>query len=151
MTRRSPTFVSVRTALALGVVAFALVFPVSAAAGVTVWFEKDGEPVSAIRGGATIERAVRALLAGPSAGERARGYRSAVPGGTQLRDLRVQHRIVTVDLSARFAAGRGEASLRGRVSQLVRTLRAVPGDPVAGHRRREFGRTRPGPSGWPSQ
>ncbi len=127
MTRRSPTFVNVRIALALGAAALTLVLPASAAAGVTVWFEKDGEPVSAARGGVTIERAVRALLAGPTAAERARGVRSAIPAGTPLRDLSIQHRIVTVDLGARFAAGRSEASLRGRVGQLVRTLRAVPG------------------------
>ncbi len=104
-----------------------LLLPTSAAAGVTVWFEQDGKPVSAARGGMTIERAVRALLAGPTAAERARGVRSAIPVGTPLRDLRIQHRIVTVDLGARFAAGRSEASLRGRVGQLVRTLRAVSG------------------------
>jgi hypothetical protein len=34
---------------------------------------------------------------------------------------------VTVDLAARFTAGRDDASLRARVGQLVRTLRAVPG------------------------
>jgi hypothetical protein len=34
---------------------------------------------------------------------------------------------VTVDLGARFAAGRDEASLRARVGQLVRTLRSVRG------------------------
>lgn len=127
MSRRSPTFVSVRIALALGAAALTLVFPASAAAGVTVWFEKDGKPVPAARGGATIEGAVRALLAGPTAAERARGFRSAVPGGTPLHDLRVQHRIVTVDLGARFAAGRNAASLSDRVGQLVRTVRAVPG------------------------
>jgi hypothetical protein len=35
--------------------------------------------------------------------------------------------VVTVDLAARFTAGRDDASLRARVGQLVRTLRAVPG------------------------
>jgi hypothetical protein len=117
----------VRIAFALGAAALTLVLPDSAAAGVTVWFEKDGKPVSAARGGVTIERAVRALLSGPTAAERARGIRSAIPGGTPLRDLSIQRRIVTVDLGARFAAGRSEASLRGRVGQLVRTLRTVPG------------------------
>jgi hypothetical protein len=34
---------------------------------------------------------------------------------------------VAVDLGARFASGRNEASLRARVGQLVRTLRSVPG------------------------
>ena len=105
----------------------ALALPASAAARVTVWFEKDGRPVAAARGGSTIEGAVRALLAGPTAAERARGLRSAIPARTPLRELSIQHRIVTVDLGARFAAGRREASLRDRVGQLVRTVRTVPG------------------------
>lgn len=116
-----------RAGLTLVALALALAFPAAAGASVTVWFEQSGKPVPALRGGATIERAVRALLAGPSAAERARGIRSAVPAGTPLRDVRVQHRIVTVDLGARFAAGRSQASLRDRVGQLVRTVRAVRG------------------------
>jgi hypothetical protein len=107
--------------------ALALVLPAAAGARVSVWFEQDGRPVAAARGGSTIEGAVRALLAGPTAVERARGLRSAILAGTPLRELSIQRRIVTVDLGARFAAGRSEASLRSRVGQIVRTLRAVPG------------------------
>ena len=72
---------------------------------------------------------VRSLLAGPTRRERARGLRSAIPTGTALRDLRIARQIVTVDLAARFASGRDDASLGSRVGQLVRTLRAVPGRP----------------------
>ena len=36
-------------------------------------------------------------------------------------------RVVTVDLGARFAAGSDEAALQGRVGQLVRTVRSIPG------------------------
>ncbi len=129
MKRRSPTLVSVKIALVLtlATAGLSLASPAAATAGVTVWFERDGTPVSATRGGVTIERAVRALLAGPTAAERGRGVRSAIPARTPLRDLRVQHRVVTVDLGARFAAGRDEASLRDRVGQLVRTLRGISG------------------------
>lgn len=116
-----------RAALTLVALALALAFPASAGAAVTVWFEQGGKPVPATRGGATIERAVRALLAGPSAAEAARGIRSAIPAGTPLRDVHVQRRIVTVDLGVRFAAGRNERSLRDRIGQLVRTVRDVPG------------------------
>jgi hypothetical protein len=70
---------------------------------------------------------VRSLLAGPTRRERSDGLRTAIPPGTALRDLTIARRVVTVDLAARFTAGRDEASLRARVGQLVRTLRAVPG------------------------
>ena len=75
---------------------------------------------------------VRALLAGPTRRERAAGLRTAVPTGTRLRDLRISRQVVTVDLAARFASGRDDASLRARVGQVIRTLRSVPG--VAGVR-----------------
>jgi L,D-transpeptidase catalytic domain/Sporulation and spore germination/Putative peptidoglycan binding domain len=70
---------------------------------------------------------VRSLLAGPTRRERAGGVRSAIPSGTALRDLSIERRVVTVDLAARFVAGRDATSLDARVGQLVRTLRAVPG------------------------
>lgn len=123
----SPKVWAVRTAVVLSLSVLALAVPVSADAAVTVWFEKDGGPVAATRAGSTVERAVRALLAGPTAAERARGLRTAIPAGTPLRGLEIERRVVTVDLGARFAAGRDESSLAGRVGQLVRTLRAVPG------------------------
>ena len=74
--------------------------------------------------GAALGRARRAR---PTRRERSSGRRTAVPAGTALRDLRIDGRVVTVDLAARFAAGRDDASLDARVGQLVRTLRAVPG------------------------
>ncbi len=117
----------VRTAFVLVLSGLALALPASASARVSVWFEKGGQPVSVARGGSTIEGAVLALLAGPTVAERARGLRSAVPARTPLRGLTIERRIVTVDLGSRFAAGRGEASLRSRVGQLVRTVRNVPG------------------------
>jgi len=99
----------------------------SAGAGVSVWFVADGKPVSVTRSGTTVERVVQQLLAGPTAAERSRGVRSAVPRATPLRSVRVSRRVATVDLGARFAAGRDERSLQDRAGQLVRTLRSVPG------------------------
>ena len=55
------------------------------------------------------------------------GVRSAIPVGTPLLGLRIDRRVVTVDLGARFAQGRDETALTSRVGQLVRTLRSVPG------------------------
>jgi hypothetical protein len=92
-----------------------------------VWFLQDARPVAVERGAPGIPGLVRSLLAGPTKRERVRGIRTAIPSGTALRDLRISRQVVTVDLAARFVAGRDEASLRARVGQLVRTLRAVPG------------------------
>lgn len=111
----------------LALAASMLVFADVADAGVSVWFSADGKPVSVVRGGATIERAVQQLLAGPTPAERRRGISSAVPRATPLRSVSVSRRIVTVDLGARFAAGRDPAALQGRVGQLVRTIRGIRG------------------------
>ncbi len=107
----------------------ALVFAAPAAASPPreVWFLERTQPVPVGRTVPGMPSLVRSLLAGPTKRERARGLRSAIPGGTALRELRVARQIVTVDLAARFTSGRDEASLRSRVGQLVRTLRAVPG------------------------
>ena len=111
----------------LALVVSALVLAGSAGAGVNVWFVADGKPVSVPRNGTTPRRAVEQLLAGPTAAERRRGIRSAVPRATPLRSITVTHRVVTVDLGARFAAGRDGRLLQERVGQLVRTLRGIPG------------------------
>jgi len=111
----------------LAVASCALALPGAAGAGVQVWFSSGGEPVPVIRNGTTIQAAVEQLLAGPTAPERGRGIRSAVPHRTPLRSVTTTRRVVTVDLGARFAAGRDEAALRGRVGQLVRTVRSIPG------------------------
>jgi hypothetical protein len=97
-----------------------------------VWFLDGGRPVAVHRAAPGLPGLVRSLLAGPTRRERRDGLRTAIPSGTALRDLSVERRVVTVDLAARFTAGRDDASLRARVGQLVRTLRAVRG--VAGVR-----------------
>jgi hypothetical protein len=92
-----------------------------------VWFLHDGRPTAVARSAPGIPGIVRALLAGPTRKERAAGLRTAIPTGTAIRELRISRQVVTVDLAARFTAGRDSSSLRARVGQLVRTLRAVPG------------------------
>ena len=101
--------------------------PGVAGAGVKVWFTAAGKPVPVVRNGASIEAVVEQLLAGPTATERRRGIRSAVPRRTSLLAVTVSRRVVTVDLGARFAAGRDEGALQDRVGQLVRTVRSIPG------------------------
>ena len=111
----------------LTLAAMTLVIPGTAGAGLRVWFVADGKPTAVVRSGTSIERAVALLLAGPTQAERSRGLHSAVPRATPLLSVTVSRRIVTVDLGARFAAGRDEQALQGRVSQLVRTVRSIPG------------------------
>ncbi len=82
-------------------------------------------PSSALPG--TLAGTVRRLLAGPTAAERGRGLRSAIPANTPLLGVVSHRRVVTVDLGTRFAAGRDFASLQARVGQVIRTVRAVPG------------------------
>ena len=118
---------AMKSRMFLALAASALALPGAAGASVTVWFASDGKPVSVARSGTTIERAVEQLLAGPTPAERTRGLRSAVPLRTPLLSVVVSRRIVTVDLGARFASGHDEAALHGRVSQLVRTVRGIPG------------------------
>ncbi len=115
------------TGLVLAALALALALPAAAGATTHIWLFRAGAPVAVDRGGTTIEAAVHHLLAGPTTMERGRGFTTAIPGSTPLRSLVVSHRIVTVDLGTRFAAGRDAQSLQLRVGQLVRTLRAIPG------------------------
>lgn len=118
---------SVKCRALLAVVALALVLPAAAGAGVTVWFSEAGKPAPVVRNGTTIRAAVEQLLTGPTATEQGRGIRTAVPRRTPLRSVAIAHRVVTVDLGARFAAGTDEAALQDRVGQLVRTVRSIPG------------------------
>ena len=126
---RTPTAnpIGMKYSAFLALVACTLALPGTAVAGVSVWFAAGGKPVPIVRSGTTIERAVQQLLAGPTPAERSRGIRSAVPRATPLLSVTVSRRIVTVDLGARFAAGRDEYAVDGRVGQLVRTVRSIPG------------------------
>ena len=119
--------ITMKCSVFLALAASALALPGAAGAGVSVWFLSAGKPVPVVRSGTTIEGAVRQLLAGPTPAERSRGLRSAVPRATPLLSVTVSRRIVTVDLGARFAAGRDEQALQGRVGQLVRTVRNISG------------------------
>lgn len=68
--------------------------------------------------------AMRALLDGPTADERAAGLTSAVPDGTTLRGVALRDGVATVDLSSAFAEDADQASLLARVAQVVYTLTA---------------------------
>jgi L,D-transpeptidase catalytic domain/Sporulation and spore germination/Putative peptidoglycan binding domain len=112
----------------------ALALPAESGAAVRgdVWFLRSGEPVAVARAAPGIPGLVRSLLAGPTRRERSSGISSAILARTPLLDVRIERRVVTVDLGARFASGRDEVALGARVGQVVRTLRSIPG--VAGVR-----------------
>lgn len=83
------------------------------------------------RSTATATAAMKALLAGPSAKERAPTWpiTTLIPAGTKLLGIKIAGGLATVDLSAEFASfspddawDGGSYSLHGRVAQVVYTL-----------------------------
>ena len=128
MGRNSPR-VRRASVLLVALTALSLAAPATGAGAIRseVWFLQRAQPAPVARVAPGVPGLVRSLLAGPTKRERASGLRTAIPTGTAIRDLRISRRVVTVDLAARFTAGRNEGSLSARVGQLVRTLRAVPG------------------------
>jgi hypothetical protein len=70
--------------------------------------------------------AMKALLAGPAAAEKAAGLASAVPEGTELLGLTISGSTARVDLSDTFASGGGSLSMTARVAQVVYTLTRFP-------------------------
>ncbi|MEV6011438.1 Gmad2 immunoglobulin-like domain-containing protein [Streptomyces sp. NPDC051976] len=75
----------------------------------------------------TAAGALRALLAGPDAYERAHGRTTAIPSGTTLRSVAVRSRVATVDLSGRYDDGASGASARARLAQVVFTVTRFTG------------------------
>ena len=124
-----------RARIALGVLALAFVVysgqtsvvaAAHAAGSVQVAF-LQGEQLSVVsRSGATPAQAVHALLAGPTAAERKRGFRTYLAAGTKLHRLGVSGSLATVDLNQAFAAGTTERRA-ARLAQLVRTLTGLDG------------------------
>jgi len=70
--------------------------------------------------------ALEALLAGPTAAEKAAGLKTAVPSGTRLLGLSIDGTTARVDLSGKFASGGGSLSMQARVAQIVYTLTRFP-------------------------
>jgi hypothetical protein len=96
---------------------------------VAAYFVRSEHPASVHRevvGPAVATAAVRALLAGPTAAERAAGLSTAVPDGTELRSLTVSRGQALVDLTGRFASGGGSLSMGLRLTQLVTTVTQFP-------------------------
>lgn len=72
--------------------------------------------------------AMRALIAGPTADERASvpALSSAVPAGSMLLGIAITDGLATVDLSREFEAGGGTFSMAARLAQVVFTLTQFP-------------------------
>jgi hypothetical protein len=94
------------------------------------WFAKDDHLVAAPRTHATTPRvataAVEALLAGPTAAERAAGLTTAIPDGTRLLGISIHAGVATVDLTSQYQSGGGSRSMQMRLGQVVYTLTQFP-------------------------
>ncbi len=66
--------------------------------------------------------AVTALLAGPSAQERAAGVGTLIPEGTGLLGLSITGGVATVNLTRSYESGGGSLLMFGRLAQLTYTL-----------------------------
>jgi hypothetical protein len=101
-----------------------------ATSSVAVYFLRDGK-VSPVRRNiaatpAVARAAVTELLDGPTSEESANGLATAIPAGTNLRDISLADGVATVDLGGAFDDGGGSASMLGRVAQVVATLTRFP-------------------------
>ncbi len=67
---------------------------------------------------ATVRAAIEALAAGPTPDEAQRGLASEVPPATEVRSVRLDQGVMTIDLSAAFETGGGTASMLGRLHQV---------------------------------
>jgi hypothetical protein len=80
------------------------------------------------RSTAVASAAIRQLLLGPSATERAASprVRTTIPAGVKLLSVRISGGLATVDLTGRFDDGGGSASMFGRLAQLTYTVTQFP-------------------------
>lgn len=76
---------------------------------------------------ATPYSALQALVAGPTASERAAGVMTLVPAGTRLLGAEVKGNEITIDLSHEFESGGGSFAVRMAIAQVVYTVTQFPG------------------------
>lgn len=100
-----------------------------------VWFVKPGsenlELVKVTRklsGKDKLEAALIELLHGPTGEEETQGLATEIPKGTILLGVRALDDDYEIDLSRRFAASGGGASMETRMEQLKRTVASVVGE-----------------------
>lgn len=69
---------------------------------------------------------MQALLAGPTAAERADGVSTLIPAGTELLGVTVEGNAATVDLSAAYESGGGSLAVMLSIAQVTYTLTQLP-------------------------
>ncbi|PKQ29842.1 MAG: hypothetical protein CVT60_03360 [Actinobacteria bacterium HGW-Actinobacteria-10] len=74
-----------------------------------------------VEGAGVASGALQALVAGPTAEDKAAGASSSVPVGTRVLGVSLDGGVATVNLSSEFAAGGGSLSIMSRVAQVVFT------------------------------
>ncbi|HEX6931255.1 MAG TPA: Gmad2 immunoglobulin-like domain-containing protein [Streptosporangiaceae bacterium] len=98
-------------------------------ASLQAWFTKGGKLFVTERSvpatTAVATAAIGAVLAGPSAAERAAGLGSRIPPGTALLGVRIARGIATVDLSSSFLSSAG-GPMPARIAQVVYTATQFP-------------------------
>lgn len=75
---------------------------------------------------AVAERALNALLEGPSDAERREGYGSEIPAGTRLRDITIENGRAVADFSPELNRIAGACAVTAARSQIEQTLRQFP-------------------------
>jgi len=94
---------------------------------VSVYFLRGEQLAPRQRVVSTPAEALRKLVAGPTAAERKRAFRTYIPAGTVVHSVSVANGLATVDLSSGFVSGHNAESLLARLSQVVRTLTGLDG------------------------
>lgn len=97
---------------------------------VNVYFSRGEEVCAAVRviprTQATGAAAMKALLAGPTAEEKAMGMTSSIPEGTTLLGVDIANGVATVDLSKEYGSAGGNFSMIMRLAEVVFTLTQFP-------------------------
>ena len=95
-----------------------------------VWFANSAGLVPVQRATvatpAVATAAIKALLAGPTAKERAAGISTAIPKETKLLGISLHKGVATIDLTAEYGTGGGALSVQDRLGQVVYTLTEFP-------------------------
>ena len=98
-----------------------------AGATVTVFFPRGEQVVAVPRPGSTAEDALRALLRGPTPGERRKGFRTYIPKGTALRGVGITGGRAMVDLGPKIMQGTDGEGLNARLVQVIYTATGIRG------------------------
>lgn len=75
---------------------------------------------------ATGSAAMKLLVEGPNAEEKAAGLGTTIPAGTKFLGLVIKDGVATVDLSSTYASGGGSLSMFTRLAEVVYTLTQFP-------------------------